>query len=238
MTRYCIDPAGAAGQAFLALGLRGVKSAASTCKRALEPSNAQLLRHDPTSSSAHNPEHGFELPSEWVARWTPIIARQGKVLDLACGAGRHARFLAAQGLRVCAVDRDAQALDALRALPGVTVLLADLEGAPWPLQERKFDGVIVTNYLHRPLMSCILDALGPAGVLIYETFAVGNERFGKPSNPDYLLRPGELLEAVRNRLRVIAYEDLETTRPRPARIQRICACAHDARRAPAAEGIG
>jgi len=148
------------------------------------------------------------------------------VLDLACGAGRHVRLLAARGLRVCAVDRDPNALEALRALTGVTVLLADLEGAPWPLRNRKFDGVVVTNYLHRPLMSCILDALAPAGVLIYETFATGNERFGKPSNPDFLLRPGELLEFVRDRLRVIAYEDLETTQPRPARIQRICASAH------------
>jgi SAM-dependent methyltransferase len=185
------------------------------------------LRQDrPTRSAAHDPEHGAALPSDWVVRWAPMIARRGEVLDLACGAGRHTRFLAAQGLRVCAVDRDALALAALRAILGVTVLAADLEDAPWPLRERKFDGVIVTNYLHRPLMSCILDALAPTGVLIYETFAEGNERFGKPSNPDFLLRPGELLEVVRNRLRVIAYEDLEITQPRPARIQRICASAH------------
>jgi SAM-dependent methyltransferase len=187
---------------------------------------ANLRKDRQISSAARSPEHGVEPPSDWVARWAPVIARQGEVLDLACGAGRHVRFLAARGLRVCAVDRDPNALEALRALTGVTVLLADLEGAPWPLRNRKFDGVVVTNYLHRPLMSCILDALAPAGVLIYETFATGNERFGKPSNPDFLLRPGELLEVVRNRLQVIAYEDLETTQPRPARIQRICASAH------------
>jgi len=184
-----------------------------------------LRQNQPTRSAAHDPEYGAALPSDWVVRWAPMIAPAGEVLDLACGAGRHTRFLAAQGLRVCAVDRDAQALAALSAIRGVTVLAADLEGAPWPLRERKFNGVIVTNYLHRPLMSCIVDALAPAGVLIYETFAAGNECFGKPSNPDFLLRPGELLEIVRHRLRVIAYEDLETTQPRPARIQRICACA-------------
>jgi len=144
---------------------------------------------------------------------------------LACGAGRHSRLLAAQGLRVCAVDRDAQALDVLRGTAGVEVMLADLEAGPWPLPARTFDAVVVTNYLHRPLMSRILDALAPAGVLIYETFALGNERFGKPSNPAFLLRPGELLDVVRHRLHVIAYEDLETTQPRPARIQRICASA-------------
>ena len=145
------------------------------------------------------------------------------MLDLACGSGRHSRFLAAQGFQVRAVDRDAQALAALHGLAGVKASVADLERASWPLQGVKFDGVLVTNYLHRPLFPRILDALAPAGVLIYETFAAGNECFGKPSNPDFLLRPGELLDVARGRLRVIAYEDLEVTTPKPARIQRLCA---------------
>ena len=145
------------------------------------------------------------------------------MLDLACGSGRHSRFLAAQGFRVCAVDREPPAPGALAGFAGVTLRLADLEHDPWPLEGLKFDGVVVTNYLHRPLFPRILEALAPTGVLIYETFATGNERFGRPSNPDFLLRSGELIEVARGHLRVIAYEDLEVTAPKPARIQRICA---------------
>ena len=176
-----------------------------------------------TGASSPTQGHSLDRPSEWVARWAPRIMAHGAVLDLACGSGRHSRLLAAQGFRVCAVDRDPQALGLLGGIAGVMVRLADLERGPWPLQGLKFDAVIVTHYLHRPLFPRILDALAPAGVLIYETFASGNERFGKPSNPDFLLRPGELLEVVRGRLRVVAYEDLEVTVPNPARIQRICA---------------
>ncbi len=149
----------------------------------------------------------------------------GEVLDLACGRGRHSRFLASLGFRVCAVDRDPQALAALAGIAGIVVGQSDLENGLWPLAGRQFDGVIVTNYLHRPLFPRILDALSPTGLLVYETFAAGNERFGKPSNPDFLLRPGELLDVARGRLHVIAYEDLEVTTPTPARIQRICASA-------------
>ena len=176
-----------------------------------------------TGASSPTQGHSLDRPSEWVARWAPHIMAHGAVLDLACGSGRHSRLLAAQGFRVCAVDRDPQALGLLGGIADVTVRLADLEHDPWPLQGLKFDGVVVTHYLHRPLFPRILDALAPAGVLIYETFAAGNERFGKPSNPDFLLRPGELLEVARGRLRVVAYEDLEVTAPKPARIQRICA---------------
>jgi SAM-dependent methyltransferase len=176
-----------------------------------------------TCASSPTQGHCLERPSEWVARWAHRIRPHGTVLDLACGSGRHSRFLAVQGFRVCAVDRDPQALGTLSGFAGVTVLSADLEGGPWPLPGAKFDGIVVTNYLHRPLFPRILDALTPAGVLIYETFAAGNERFGKPSNPDFLLRPGELLDSARGRLRVLAYEDLEVTVPKPARIQRICA---------------
>ena len=176
-----------------------------------------------TGASSPTQGHSLDRPSEWVARWAPRIMAHGAVLDLACGSGRHSRLLAAQGFRVCAVDRDPQALGLLGGIADVTVRLADLEHDPWPLQGLKFDGVVVTHYLHRPLFPRILDALAPAGVLIYETFAAGNERFGKPSNPDFLLRPGELLEVARGRLRVVAYEDLEVTAPKPARIQRIFA---------------
>ena len=190
-----------------------------------------------TAMPGQNHRQGSDPPSDWVVRWAPSIAPNGDILDLACGMGRHSRFLAAGGFRVCAVDRDRQALDALRAISGVTVLLADLENAPWPFSGRKFDGVVVTNYLHRPVLPRILEALAPAGVLIYETFAVGNERFGKPSNPHFLLRPGELLELAQDRLRVIAYEDLEVATPKPARVQRICASSV-MRDAPASKGIG
>lgn len=167
--------------------------------------------------------HGLQLPAEWVKRWAGLIPAGGEVLDLACGMGRHGRYLASLGYSVCAVDRDAEALGSLAGVTGVRVKLADLEGAPWPFGSQSFAGIVVTNYLYRPLLPYIIGALTRDGVLIYETFATGNERFGKPSNPDFLLRPGELLESVRGRLRVIAYEDLQVNMPKPAMIQRICA---------------
>jgi SAM-dependent methyltransferase len=158
-----------------------------------------------------------------VKRWAGFITAGGEVLDLACGSGRHSRFLAAAGFRVCAVDCDAEALAALTGVPGVSVKVADLERAPWPLDGRRFAGIVVTNYLYRPLFAHVLETLAVDGALIYETFALGNERFGKPSNPDFLLRPGELLELARGKLRVLAYEDLQVSVPRPAMVQRICA---------------
>lgn len=160
--------------------------------------------------------------SAWVQRFAPLIAPRGQVLDLACGNGRHARFLESAGLSVTAVDRDAQAVAALRGRPGIEVVVADLEGSAWPLAGRRFDAVVVTNYLHRPLCSPILAALDAGGVLLYETFMEGNARFGRPSNPDFLLRPGELLEAFAG-LEVVAFEQGEVARPRPAMIQRLCA---------------
>ena len=167
------------------------------------------------------------LPSPWVTRWAGLIVPGGRVLDVAAGAGRHARYLAAQGFEVCAVDRD----PALFPDPpsGVTLVGADLEAGPWPFAGRRFDAIVATNYLHRPLLPVLVDSLEPGGVLVYETFARGNERFGRPSNPDFLLAPGELLEVARGKLRVVAYEDLVVEVPRPAAVQRLCARREDGR---------
>jgi len=155
-------------------------------------------------------------PSEWVERWAPLVER-GPVLDVASGSGRHARFFAARGLEVVALDREP------REIPGVTFVKADLEdGSPWPFAGRRFGAVVVTNYLHRPLMKTLLGALDENGILIYETFMAGNEKFGKPSNPAFLLRPGELLEAFAG-LTVIAFEQGVVERPKPAAVQRLCA---------------
>jgi len=165
----------------------------------------------------------LDKPSEWVCRWAARIPHSGRVLDLACGSGRHTALLAGMGFQVDAVDRDGLALARLASLPGVTTLAADLENGPWPYPGQRFAGIVVTNYLYRPLLAVLVDSVAPGGVLIYETFAAGNERFGRPSNPAFLLQPGELLEAVHGSLRVVAYEDLEVERPRPAMVQRICA---------------
>lgn len=168
--------------------------------------------------------HMNEKPSPWVERFLPLIAAGGPVLDLACGNGRHSLLLAERGYRVEAVDRDAVALAGIAARePRVTVRTADLEGGPWPYHGSAFDGIVVTNYLYRPLLPMLLNALEVNGVLIYETFMVGNERFGKPSNPAFLLRQGELLDVVRRRLTVVAFEQGEVELPRPAMVQRLCA---------------
>ncbi|MDA1324487.1 MAG: methyltransferase domain-containing protein [Proteobacteria bacterium] len=163
-------------------------------------------------------------PSPWVVRFAPLIADTGPVLDLACGSGRHARYLAERGHKVAALDRNAEALAPLEDLTGVEIVAADLEnGNPWPLAGRRFAGIIVTNYLHRPLFPAIIESLADKGILIYETFSLGNEAFGKPSNPDFLLRPGELLEIVHGSLRIVAFEEGIIDTPRPAVVQRICA---------------
>jgi SAM-dependent methyltransferase len=161
-------------------------------------------------------EHDIVAPSAWVVRWAPLITRGG-VLDLASGSGRHARLLAGIGHPVTAVDREP------RDIPGARFVRADLEdGSPWPLPGQQFQGIVVTNYLHRPLFAPIARALAPGGVLIYETFMLGNERFGRPSNPDFLLRPGELWEAFGS-LHIIAFEQGRTLQPKPAVMQRLCA---------------
>jgi SAM-dependent methyltransferase len=163
-------------------------------------------------------------PSPWVRRWARLVAPGGAALDVAAATGRHARFLAQRGHPVTALDRDAAALATMQGVPGIETLECDLEGAPWPLApERRFAAIVVTNYLHRPLLPRLIDALAPGGLLIYETFAQGNERFGKPSNPAFLLAPGELLAVCTPALRVIAYEDGFLPQPRQAVIQRICA---------------
>jgi SAM-dependent methyltransferase len=169
-----------------------------------------------------NRSHGPQDPSPWVMRFAGLIAAGGRVLDVACGQGRHSRYLAGLGLRVAAVDRDPQAIAALTGLSGVCPTLADIEGGSWPYTAERFDGIVVTNYLHRPLLSVLRDSLLPEGVFIYETFAAGNERYGRPSNPEFLLQAGELLELCRG-LRVIAYEDLYVDAPKPAMVQRVCA---------------
>lgn len=171
------------------------------------------------------PPHEISEISAWVRRWSDLISPGGRVLDVASGRGRHARWLAARGHRVDAVDRDPQAFAALAGLPGVTVTCADIEQGPWPYAPGAYAGVIVANYLYRPLFPHLVAALAPAGVLIYETFAVGNERYGRPSNPAFLLKPGELLDRLRPALRVLAYEDLTVREPRPACVQRVCAVA-------------
>ncbi len=162
--------------------------------------------------------------SRWVQRFSALVPAGGEVLDLACGSGRHARLLASLGHRVEAVDRDAAALATLAGVAGVTVRVADLEHGPWPYVGRRFAGIVVTNYLHRPLLPLIEGALAEPSVLIYETFMLGNEQFGRPSNPDFLLRPQELLEMAQAAgMRIVAYEEGEVELPRPAVVQRLCA---------------
>jgi SAM-dependent methyltransferase len=165
----------------------------------------------------------MDSPSSWLTRWAHLIAPGGTVLDVACGSGRHLRWLAARGHRVTGIDRDRAAL--ARSAGHAELIEADLEGAPWPLPGRRFDAVLVTHYLWRPLMPAIVGAVAGGGVLIYETFALGNQRFGKPSNPDFLLRHGELL-ATCAALRIVAYED-GFAEPPPRQVQRIVA-VHEA----------
>jgi SAM-dependent methyltransferase len=154
---------------------------------------------------------GIPKPSDWVERWAHLIQPSQAILDVASGTGRHAKLFADNGCTVTAIDRSSEALQTLRAhSPAVRTIEADIENAPWPLlKEGKpelFDGIVVTNYLHRPLMPSLLASLAPNGVLIYETFAVGNEAFGKPSRPDFLLKSKELL-LVCKELNVVAYEE-------------------------------
>lgn len=167
-------------------------------------------------------------PSAWVTRWLSLLPPNGRILDLACGAGRHSLLLLERGHSVTAIDKDihwlGDALAGRKEAERVELLEADLEnGSPFPLTGRRFEGVVVTNYLFRPLMPALLDCLAEGGVLIYETFAVGNEAFSRPRNPDHLLREGELLETVRGRLQVISFEQGRREGAPPSVVQRICA---------------
>jgi SAM-dependent methyltransferase len=165
-------------------------------------------------------------PSDWIARYLPAAQPGGRVLDVACGGGRHLRLARELGVAATGIDRDLSGVRDLVGQPGVELIEADLEsGQPLPVAGRRFGAVVVTNYLWRPLLPAFLDAVADDGLLLYETFALGHERFGRPSNPDFLLRPNELLDLVRPRLTVVAYEHgLIGEQARPRIVQRIAAC--------------
>ncbi|WP_421780053.1 class I SAM-dependent methyltransferase [Kiloniella litopenaei] len=163
-------------------------------------------------------------PSSWVLKHAEYIPEGSDILDLACGAGRHARLFLMSGHYVTAVDKNIDALDDLTDFPGAEIIQADLEdGSPFPLSGKKFGGIIVTNYLYRPLLPLLTGLLIPDGALIYETFMIGNEKFGRPKNPDFLLKSQELLRHYSPHLRVQSYEETTTAEPNPAAVQRICA---------------
>ncbi len=167
--------------------------------------------------------HDRGAPSPWVVRFAPLVEANGRVLDVACGQGRHSVYFAARGCHVTAIDRNADALEALAGVARVTPIAADIEADPWPLAGERFDAVIVTNYLHRALWPELIAAVADDGVLLYETFARGNEVYGKPANPDFLLSPGELLAVLGERLVVVGFEQGIVAAGRPAVLQRIAA---------------
>jgi len=161
--------------------------------------------------------------SPWVKRFAGLVPEGQSVLDVACGHGRHARFFRARGYRVVAVDVDVSGLQDLAGDAGVEIVRSDLEREPWPFEGRDFGGVVVTNYLYRPLLPKLIAAVAPGGVLIYETFSRGNELVGRPRNPDFLLAPGELRRVLAPDLQVVAYEQGRERTPRLAVRQRIVA---------------
>lgn len=168
--------------------------------------------------------HDAHIPSPWIIRFAHLVASGAHMLDLACGTGRHARYLAGRGCRVLAVDRDGAALAKLDGVAGITTRLVDLEAGAWPFVGERFDAIVVANYLHRPLFPFLLGALSGDGVLLYETFARGNEAYGRPSNPDFLLEPGELLRLTGDQLTVIAFEQgYVAADARTAVVQRLAA---------------
>ena len=161
--------------------------------------------------------------SPWVRRFAALAPNGGMVLDLACGSGRHSELLASMGHKVLAVDQDVAAIQALNN-PLITYQCLNLEGVEWPFIGSEFSAIVVTNYLYRPYLDELPQMLQKDGVLIYETFALGNGAFGKPSNPNFLLNPGELLTfASRHGLKVVAFEDIYVDQPIPAMVQRMCA---------------
>ncbi|MEP6609312.1 MAG: class I SAM-dependent methyltransferase [Burkholderiaceae bacterium] len=176
--------------------------------------------YQPPTRAGHESE---ATASAWVQRWASIVAPGSCVLDLACGTGRHARLFAARGCKVIAVDRDPKLARTWEDEANVEFIAADLETGAWPLGDARFDVIVVTNYLHRPLFPALLAALSGNGLLIYETFALGNAAFGRPSNPNFLLAPRELLDAFGSEMRVLAFEDGFSAQPKPAMVQRIAA---------------
>lgn len=175
-------------------------------------------------SAEHRGQGPIGPPSPWVLRFAGRVARGGAVADIACGGGRHGRLFLDRGHPVTFVDIDVSGVADLKGKPGAEVVEADLEGsAAWPLEGRRFAGVVTTNYLWRPNLPKIIGLVARGGLLIYETFAHGNEAYGRPRNPDFLLRPGELVEAVRGRLTIVAYGQQVVTEPKPAVVQHIAA---------------
>ena len=163
------------------------------------------------------------MPSKWVVEHAALIRKGGRVLDLACGSGRHAIWLAGLGYQVDAVDRDAQAVAGMQGMPNINVSITDIEAGNWPAAEQRYDGIVVSRYLFRPLLSALAAMLNPGGVLIYETFMLGNEHYGRPSNPDFLLLPDELKSVYAPLLNIYAFEQGKVDDPVPAVTQRICA---------------
>ena len=173
--------------------------------------------------SHSQPNHRCGPPSPWITRFTSEIVPSSNVLDLACGTGRHSQYLLRLGHTVTACDINISALTDIEGEAGLEIIAADLENSPWPFGDRRFAAIVVTNYLHRPLFPDIVSTLAPAGVLIYETFAAGNEVFGRPHNPDHLLKRGELISGILGDLTILAYEDLTIDTPHRACVQRVCA---------------
>ena len=173
----------------------------------------------PTLAGALPDTHGAQAPSSWISRFAHLVQPQGQVLDIACGLGRHMRLFHAQNHRVVGIDQSQAAIDAVANLG--QAIQADIENGPWPLPGQQFDAVVVTNYLWRPLWPQILDSVKPGGLLLYETFAQGNEAFGKPSRADFLLAPGELLEVCEG-WTIVAYEHGQLRQPERV-VQRIAA---------------
>jgi SAM-dependent methyltransferase len=168
--------------------------------------------------------HRDLTPSAWVGRFAYLVPDGARVLDVAAGRGRHARLFAARGARVVAVDRDADALASLRGVAGVETMVADIVAGPWPFSAESFDAVIVTNYLHRPLLAPIVAAVASGGALLYETFSAGHEALGRPTNPDFLLRENELVDVARGHLSIVAFEQgCKGGGDRPAIVQRLAA---------------